>query len=52
VTAARLRREERLTMAEEEQVLVLRGHFRERWLEILPSEDVRSRAMRLLAFTR
>jgi uncharacterized protein len=46
--AARLRREERLTVAEEEQVLDLLGRFREGWLEILPSDDVRSRAIRLL----
>jgi uncharacterized protein len=46
--AARLRREERLTVAEEEQVLVLLGRFREGWMEILPSDDVRSRAIRLL----
>jgi uncharacterized protein len=46
--AARLRREERLTVAEEEQVLVLLSRFREGWLEVLPSEHVRSRAIRLL----
>jgi uncharacterized protein len=46
--AARLRREERLTVAEEEQVLDLLGRFREGWLEIVPSDDVRSRAIRLL----
>jgi uncharacterized protein len=46
--AARLRREERLTVAEEEQVLVLLGRFRESWLEILPSDDVRRQAIRLL----
>lgn len=46
--AARLRREERLTRAEEEQVLTLLDRFREGWLEILPSDDVRSRAIRLL----
>jgi uncharacterized protein len=42
--AARLR----LTVAEEEQVLDLLGRFREGWLEIVPSDDVRSRAIRLL----
>jgi predicted nucleic acid-binding protein len=36
------------TLAEEEQVRVLLGRFREGWLEILPSDDVRSRAIRLL----
>jgi uncharacterized protein len=46
--AARLRREERLTVAEEEQVLVLLDRLGEGWLEILPSEDVRRRANRLL----
>jgi uncharacterized protein len=46
--AARLRREERLTVVEEERVLLLLRRFREGWLEILPSEDVRNRAIRLL----
>jgi uncharacterized protein len=46
--AARLRREERLTVAEEEQVLALIDRFRAGWLEILPSEEVRTRAVRLL----
>jgi uncharacterized protein len=46
--ATRLRREERLTVAEEEQVLALIDRFRAGWLEILPSEEVRSRAARLL----
>jgi uncharacterized protein len=45
-SAARVRREERLTVAEEEQVLVLLSRFREGWLD--PSEHVRSRAIRLL----
>jgi uncharacterized protein len=46
--AARLRREEVLTVAEEEQVLALLARFQEGWVEVLPSEDVRRRAMRLL----
>jgi uncharacterized protein len=44
----RLRREERLTVAEEEQVLALIDRFRAGWLEILPSEEVRRGAARLL----
>jgi uncharacterized protein len=44
----RLRREDRLTVAEEEQVLALIDRFRAGWLEILPSEEVRRRAARLL----
>lgn len=46
--AARLRREERLTVAEEEQVLELLATLRNSWLEIQPSEEVRSSAVRLL----
>ena len=46
--AARLRREERLTVDEEERVLVLLDTLRASWLEILPSEEVRDRAVRLL----
>ena len=46
--AARLRREERLSVDEEEQVLELLDTLRKSWLEILPSEEVRDRAVRLL----
>ncbi len=46
--AARLRREERLTPQEEGQVLDLLARLRESWLEILPSEEVRDHAKRLL----
>ena len=46
--AARLRREERLTVEEEGQVLELLDTLRKSWLEILPSEEVRTRATRLL----
>ena len=46
--AARLRREERLTVDEEEKVLDLLDTLRTAWLEILPSEKVRDRAIRLL----
>ena len=46
--ATRLRREERLTVDEEEQVLELLATLRNSWLEILPSEEVRSSAVRLL----
>lgn len=45
---ARLRREERLTVSEEEQALELLNGLRSSWLEILPSEEVRQRALRLL----
>lgn len=45
---ARLRREERLTLSDEERVLQLLERLRESWLEILPSEEVRSEAARLL----
>ena len=46
--AARLRREERLTVGEEDQVLKLLDSLRVSWLEILPSEEVRNTAHRLL----
>lgn len=46
--AARLRREGRLTVVEEERVLDLLALLRDSWLEVLPSEDVRERAFRLL----
>lgn len=46
--AARLRREELLTVHEEEQVLELLRTLRSSWLEILPSEEVGDRAVRIL----
>lgn len=46
--AARLRREERLSVDDEERVLELLGRLRDSWLEVLPTEEVRSRALRLL----
>jgi uncharacterized protein len=46
--AARLRREERLTVAEEGRVLELLGTLRASWLEVLPSDEVRDQAMRML----
>ena len=46
--AARLRREGRLTVDEEGQVLALVDALRQAWLEILPSEEVRGQAVRLL----
>jgi predicted nucleic acid-binding protein len=46
--AARLRREDRLTVDEEDQVHQLLDVLRSSWLEILPSEEVRNRAIRLL----
>mgnify|MGYP000260833451 CR=1 FL=1 len=46
--AARLRREKRLTVGEEEQVLEIMDALRASWLEILPSEEVRNTAHRLL----
>jgi predicted nucleic acid-binding protein len=46
--ATRLRREERLTVDEEEQVLELLDALRSSWLEILPSEEVRSGTFRLV----
>jgi len=50
--AARLRREERLSVDEEERVLELLGVLQRSWLEILPSEEVRDRAVRLLRVHR
>lgn len=46
--AARLRREERLTVDGEEEVLRLLSTLREAWLEVLPSNQLRGEAMRLL----
>jgi len=46
--AARLRREERLTLREEERVLEAAAALRAAWVEVLPSEEVRTRAKRLL----
>lgn len=46
--AARLRREERLTVAEEERVLELLSMLQRAWLEVLPSDEVRAQAKRLL----
>jgi len=46
--AARLRREERLTVGEEEKVLELLDALRASWLEVLPSDEVRNTAHRLL----
>jgi len=46
--AARLRREERLTLREEERVLEAAATLRAAWVEVLPSEEVRTRAKRLL----
>ena len=46
--AARLRREEHLSVDEEERVLELLGVLQRSWLEILPSEEVRDRAVRIL----
>jgi uncharacterized protein len=46
--AARLRREDRLTVREEERVLDLLGLLRASWLEVLPSSEVRDQALRLL----
>jgi predicted nucleic acid-binding protein len=46
--AARLRREEQLSLDGEERVLELLDTLRKSWLEILPSEEVRDRAVRLL----
>jgi hypothetical protein len=46
--AARLRREDRLTVTEEERVLDLLGMLRASWLEVLPSSEVRDQALRLL----
>jgi len=46
--AARLRREEVLTMAEEEAVLGRLDELADGWAEVLPSAQVRSGARRLL----
>ena len=46
--AARLRREERLTVGEEERVLDTVAALRAAWVEVIPSEEVRQRAARLL----
>ena len=46
--AARLRREERLTVGEEERVLAALSTLREAWVEVLASEELRDRATRLL----
>lgn len=46
--AARLRREESLTISEEESVLQLLDELRAAWFEVLPAEEVRDRASRLL----
>ena len=46
--AARLRREDRLTVDDEERVLELLDVLRRSWLEILPSEEVRERSFRLI----
>ncbi|MCJ7630159.1 MAG: PIN domain-containing protein, partial [Longimicrobiales bacterium] len=46
--AARLRREERLTVDEEDRVLGMLTELRNSWLEILPSEELRDSAVRLL----
>lgn len=46
--AARLRREDLLNVAEEGRVLTSLGVLRDAWLEVLPSEEVRDRASRLL----
>ncbi len=46
--AARLRREDLLTPADEGRVLASLAVLRDAWLEVLPSEEVRDRASRLL----
>lgn len=46
--AARLRREERLTVTEEERALELLATLRRSWLEVLASEEVHDQAVRLL----
>ena len=46
--AARLRREEVLTVSEEDRVLELLATLQRSWLEVLPSEEVRDRAIRIL----
>jgi hypothetical protein len=50
--AARLRREDRLTVDEEDRIRELLEILHESWLEILPSEDVRKRATRNLRIHR
>ena len=46
--AARLRREERLSAVDESRVLDLLGRLQDSWLEVLPSQEVRTQALRLL----
>ena len=46
--AARLRRQEVLSVAGEERALEILGALRSSWLEVLPSEEVRDHAARLL----
>lgn len=46
--AARLRRAGSLSVTDEQEVLRLLGTLRTSWLEILPSDEVREEAMRLL----
>jgi uncharacterized protein len=46
--AARLRREEILTVADEERVLELLAVLRDSWIEVLPSSELRDHATRLL----
>lgn len=45
---ARLRREERLTVVEEDRALSAARRLRDAWLEVLPSEEVLDQATRLL----
>lgn len=45
---ARLRREDRLSPSEEQRTLALLERFRSSWNEILPAEEVREEAGRLL----
>jgi predicted nucleic acid-binding protein len=45
---ARLRREDRLTVDQEDQILELVRILRQSWLEVLPSGEVRDQALRLL----
>ena len=46
--AARLRRAERLSAVDESRVLDLIGRLQDSWLEVLPSQEVRNQALRLL----
>lgn len=46
--AARLRREGRLSAQDEAAVHALLEHLHDAWVEVLPSEEVRKRALRLL----